>query len=284
MLRKIVGAVALSVLLLVAVAATQLPVIGAGALLHPLRHRGLAALPAGCDNVTLAGEGVNLKAWRCRATAPRRGTLVYLHGVADSRASAAGIIQRFGGRGFDVVAYDSRAHGESEGDFCTYGFLEKDDLRRVLDTVAAGPIVLLGTSMGAAVALQHAAGDQRVTAVVAVEPFSDLRTVVMERAPFFFTSSVIQRALTLAEQQGSFQIAAINPAAAARSIEIPVLLIHGALDRDTPPAHARRVFAALAGPKRLILVPGAGHNQSLRGAIWGEIEEWLEEVIRQAPN
>ena len=39
-------------------------------------------------------------------------------------------------RGFDVVAYDSRAHGESEGDVCTYGFYEKEDLRRVLDRVS----------------------------------------------------------------------------------------------------------------------------------------------------
>jgi hypothetical protein len=52
--------------------------------------------------------------------------------------SAVGVIQRFVPRGFDVVAYDSRAHGESDGDACTYGFFEKQDLRRVLDTVRPG--------------------------------------------------------------------------------------------------------------------------------------------------
>jgi pimeloyl-ACP methyl ester carboxylesterase len=89
----------------------------------------------------------------------------------------------------------------------------------VLDTIGSGPIVLAGTSLGAAVALQ-----------------------------------------------------------AAAEIRIPVLLIHGAADSDTPPAHSRRVLAALAGPKRLILVPGARHNEALRD-VWGEVERWLDEVI-----
>jgi len=86
------------------------------------------------------------------------------------------------------------AHGESGGEACAYGFFEKEDLRRVLDTLDPGPIVLVGTSLGAAVALQEAAQDPRVTAVVAAETFSDLRTVATERAPFFFTSSIIERA------------------------------------------------------------------------------------------
>src|SRR5215475_7111422 len=89
---------------------------GAGALLHPIRHRVLQPPPAGCITTTFTGAGVQLEGWRCAAPAPRPGTIVYLHGIADNRASAAGVIQRFLPRGFDVIAYDSRAHGESQGD------------------------------------------------------------------------------------------------------------------------------------------------------------------------
>jgi pimeloyl-ACP methyl ester carboxylesterase len=271
-------------LIALGVAASQLPAAGAGGLLHPARHRVTRDPPPTCQDATFTGEGLELKGWRCRASARRRGTLVYLHGIADTRTSAAGVIDRFGKRGFDVVAYDSRAHGESAGDACTYGFFEKRDLHRVLDTVDPGPIVLIGTSLGAAVALQEAAQDTRVTAVVAAETFSDLRTVATERAPFFFTRGTLARAFQLAEQQGRFEVDAVSPMAAAAQIKIPVLLIHGAADTETPPDHSRRVLAGLAGSKRLILVPGAGHNGSLRGEVWGEIERWLDEVLGPAPG
>jgi pimeloyl-ACP methyl ester carboxylesterase len=241
------------------------------------------AAPPTCEDATFSGEGLDLKGWRCRGSAPRRGTIVYLHGVADNRTSAVGVIDRFGRRGFDVVAFDSRGHGESPGDICTYGFFEKRDLHRVLDSVDSGPIILIGTSLGAAVALQEAA-DTRITTVIAAETFADLRTVATKRAPFFFTPGIIAHAFQIAEQQGQFDVDAVSPEAAAAKVKIPVLLIHGSADADTSPDHSRRVLAALAGPKRLILVPGAHHNESLRGDVWPEIERWVEDVLATRAN
>lgn len=270
------GVVAVVVL---GVAESQLPAAGANGLLRPARRRVSAMPPSGCQTEVFNGNGVNLKGWRCQALTTRRGTLIYLHGVADNRSSAVGVIERFGKRGLDVVAYDSRAHGESDGSHCTYGFNEKRDLHAVVDTVRHGPVILFGTSLGAAVALQEAAGDSRVTAVVAAETFSDLRTVATERAPFFFRAGVIDRAFRIAEQQGAFDVASVSPLVAAAQISVPVLLVHGAVDAETPPEHSRRVLAALPGPKRLILVPGAGHNQSLRTEVWDEVEEWIDGVL-----
>jgi pimeloyl-ACP methyl ester carboxylesterase len=191
-------------------------------------------------------------------------------------------MERYRKRGFDVVAYDSRANGESDGDACTYGFFEKEDLRRVLDTLEKGPVILLGCSLGAAVALQSAAIDKRITAVVAAETFSDLRTVVTERAPFFFSHDALKQAIHLAENEGHFQMDAVSPVAAAPKITIPVLLIHGENDTDTPPDHSRRIHKALAGTKRLILVPNAKHNESLHGTIWDEIDQWIDKVLPPA--
>jgi uncharacterized protein len=219
-----------------------------------------------------------------RAHGGRRGTVIYLHGFADNRASGAGVMERFRRRGFDVVAYDSRAHGESGGGASTYGFHEKEDLRRVLDTLEPGPVVLIGASLGAAVALQAAAVDPRISAVVAAETFSDLRTVVTERAPFFFAGDTVNNAIKLAGEKGSFQIDEVSPAMAARRIAVPVLLIHGASDTATPPDHSRRVFENLAGPKRMIIVAGAGHNESLRGKTWDEIERWIDTVASPMPG
>ena len=196
------------------------------------------------------GADIKVEGWRCAAPTPRPGTIVYLHGIADNRTSAAGVVQRFLPRGFDVIAYDSRAHGESQGDACTYGFFEKSDLHRVLDTIERGPIVLVGTSLGAAVALQEAADDKRVSGVVAAETFSDLRTIATERAQFFFSAGTISAAFRRAGEEGHFDVDAVSPRTAAATITAPVLLIHGAADVETRPEHSQRVFDALKGPKR----------------------------------
>jgi uncharacterized protein len=268
-----------AVVLAGSLARSQLPMLGAGGLLHPGRRHVHGPPPEHCQDASVDSDGILLQGWRCGATSRRVGTLVYLHGIADNRTSVAGIVPRFVPRGFDVVAFDSRAHGESAGEACTYGFFEKQDLRRIIDTVPAGPIVLLGTSLGAAIALQEAPGDARVSAIVAVETFSDLRTVAAERAPWFFTGPIIRRAFRLAEQQGHFAVDDVSPVHAAGAIGVPVLLIHGAADLDTPPEHSRRVFDALRGPKRLIIVAGAGHNGSLTSDSWKAIEQWLDEVM-----
>ena len=74
-------------------ALTQLPVIGAGGLLHPARTRVVHAASDTCRDATFAGAGVTLKGSRCSASGVLRGTIVYLHGTADNRTSSAGVIR-----------------------------------------------------------------------------------------------------------------------------------------------------------------------------------------------
>lgn len=254
------------------------PSWGANALLHPQRRPMTRVPDRPFDAVDFDGAGVTLKGWWFHAGG-KRGTIVVLHGVADNRGSSVGIADHFAARGFDVVAYDSRAHGESGGGACTYGFYEKEDLRRVLDRVAARPVVLMGFSMGAAIALQEAAVDQRVGAVVAVSPFSDLRTAAAERAPFFASKGNLADAFRLAEAEGNFRVDDVSPMAAAARIAAPTLLIHGEKDDETPAAHSQRIFAALRGPKRLIVVPNASHNHVLNAQVWNDIDAWLDSVL-----
>jgi pimeloyl-ACP methyl ester carboxylesterase len=111
--------------------------------------------------------------------------------------------------------------------------------------------------------------------------FRTCGTVASERAPWVLTDGIVARSFLVAEQQGRFEVDAVSPERAARHVLAPVLLIHGTDDRETSASHSKRVMAALAGPKRLILVEGAGHNRSLRQeTVWTEIDGWIEEVVR----
>ena len=257
------------------------PSWAANALLHPQRRPMTRVPDRPFEAVEFDGAGVKLKGWWFHAPA-KRGTIVVLHGVADNRGSSVGVADHFLARGYDVVAYDSRAHGESGGDACTYGFYEKEDLRRVLDRIATRPIALLGFSMGAAIALQEAAVDPRVGAVVAVSPYSDLRTAASERAPFFASKGNLADAFRMAEGEGKFRVDEVSPTAAAARITAPTLLIHGEKDDETPAVHSQRIFAALHEPKRLIVVPNARHNHVLDAHVWNEIDRWLDTALAPA--
>jgi alpha-beta hydrolase superfamily lysophospholipase len=248
---------------------------GADRLLYPKRRPAVASPVASFEAVEFEGDGVKL-AGRWFHTRDKRGTVVFLHGMSDNRASGGDITDHFVARGFEVITYDSRAHGESEGNACTYGYYEKRDLERVLDRVETRPIVVMGFSMGAAVALQAAAVDRRINAVVAVSPFSDLRTIAEERAPFFATRHDIDTVFKLAEQRANFRADEVSPLAAAAHITVPALIIHGARDRKTQPDHSQRIFAALRAPKELILVPNRGHRRPLTEDVWREIDAWLD--------
>jgi pimeloyl-ACP methyl ester carboxylesterase len=139
------------------------PSWGAAALLHPSRSALTKPPPLPAENVEFVGDGVTLKGWLFRAKGERRGAIVYLHGSADNRALVAGVAKRHVPRGYDVLAYDSRAHGESTGDACTYGYCEKRDMAKAIDFLQVPGPGILGVSLGAAVALQAAADDARIT-------------------------------------------------------------------------------------------------------------------------
>ena len=87
--RLIIGLVTL---LLVGGAVSRFPTIGAALILHPPHRRVTAEPPPQCHEVTFNGDGVDLQGWRGDASGKHRGTLIYLHGVADNRASGAGVI------------------------------------------------------------------------------------------------------------------------------------------------------------------------------------------------
>jgi alpha-beta hydrolase superfamily lysophospholipase len=271
--------------LALAVGGCMPPSWGAAALLHPGRHTASRQPTLPFEAFVWEGAGtpgVKLVGWWFHAGSPR-GTLIYLHGVADNRGSSVGIAEHFVPLGFDVVAYDSRAHGDSGGDACTYGYYEKQDLARVIDHLDLkpdrAPVVVMGTSMGAAVALQAAAQDSRIATVIAVAPFSDLRTAAAERAPFFASRGNVEDAFRLANEGGHFRVDEVSPVAAAPHIHAPVLLIHGDHDTETPHAHSERILAALGGPKRLLTIAGGGHRGGLNAETWRELDAWLATAL-----
>ncbi len=251
---------------------------GAAAILHPVRRPVTVVPRLPFQVVAFASGSERLEGWLFRGDGERRGLIVFLHGIADNRQSGVGVADRVRRRRYDVFTFDARAHGRSSGSACTYGYYERHDVSRALDALGASRAILVGHSLGAAVALQAAAIDERVTAVVAASAFSDLPTVVRERARWLLLPErYVEAVLVRAGEDAHFSAWDASPVAAADRIFAPVLLLHGAADRKTPPSHSQRIHAALRGPRRLVILPGVGHDEILgREEAWREIERFLD--------
>ena len=274
-------------LLLLAAAALEAcvpPSLGASILVGSFRTPVVDTAKVNHHSFTFRSRGVQLSGWMFEPDAKPRALVVFLHGRMANRTWGNGAAEVLVPKGYAVLAYDQRAHGQSGGDHCTYGYLEKDDLSRAIDAAGISPVYVIGHSLGAAVALQAAARDPRIRAVVAAAPFSDLRTVVHDRAPALESASDLAEAIQIAEARAGFRIDDVSPVAAAADIHAPVLLLHGSRDRAIRPEHSKRILAALAGPKRRILVEGADHYDILRHPIvWEAIARFLDEQGTSAP-
>jgi alpha-beta hydrolase superfamily lysophospholipase len=234
------------------------------ALLHPTD----AGLPS--EEFTLkTAEGITLSCWFIKAQAPVRGTVIILHGVSESKIVGLPLARALHAEHFNVFLYDSRRHGESGGRFCTYGFYEKHDVSIAISymehrrDVELGNVGLMGSSMGAAVAIQAAALDKRIKAVVAESGFATLRTVFddyqkrMIKMPWHYLRNLV---IKRSEHLAHFKASAVAPLEAVREIHVPLFILHGTTDDRISHHYSLQVFENANQPKDLWLLEDAQHH------------------------
>jgi dipeptidyl aminopeptidase/acylaminoacyl peptidase len=119
------------------------------------------------DDLTLFG-------WYLRGA--KRAAVILVHGHGSKGIVMIYHASAMVAKGYTVLMFDLRAHGSSEGDVCTSGWLESSDLLGALDylrsrdDVDGDKIGVLGLSLGGQVALRAAAQDESIRAVVAEDP------------------------------------------------------------------------------------------------------------------
>lgn len=227
-------------------------------------------VPEGATALEIEREGARIRAWVLDPEVEPRGTVLVLHGIHDSKASQLPTARRLAAHGYRAVAVDMRGHGESTGRFLTYGVEDSEDLSALVDRLEADgtlaePLGALGTSYGAATAIQLAGRDPRVRSVVAISPFASLREVVpayahwmLGPAAWLIPDPWIDSVIDEAGQRAGFDPDAACPRCVAPERSGPLFLIHGREDRRIPWDQSRRIRDA-GGQVELWVVDGAGH-------------------------
>lgn len=222
-----------------------------------------------------AQDGAQLRGWKVRGARPNGDWVLLFHGVADNRIGVLDHALVLLSAGYNVTMMDARVHGDSGGAMATYGWIERHDTQSIVDALEADEhprhLFALGESMGAGIALQSAAIEPRIEAVVAEAPFANLREASydyagLRRSPWLgktlfapFTWTMIFRA----EQIANLPAADVSPMKAVATRAFPVLLICDGNDVALPCRHTKMIFDAAIGRKEMWVVPDAYHTAAL---------------------
>jgi uncharacterized protein len=222
-------------------------------------------------------DGLLLLGWWLPAPQAKR-TVIALHGHRGARHHCVGIGAALWRRGANVLLFDHRGRGSSEGELMSVGYFETlDALAAVGYALSRDPEVPLGVigySMGASVAVMTAARDNRVGAVVADSPFASERGLL--RALLSKQLGALHLPIAaLTERLLPYDPREVEPLReAAKIAPRATLFIHGLLDKTCAPEDAVRLHDAAGDYKELWLLKEAGHCD----AYFADREAYCERV------
>ncbi len=186
-------------------------------------------------------------------------------------------------RGIAVLRYDVTGIGDSDGDFAATTFATQvEDLGaavRYLEAEHGMPSLVLGISLGGAVALVGAPRHPGVEGVVVINAPADLgslRRTLLRLAPELERPETSTEVILLGQRTrvGSDLVADLakhSVVDAAASLGKSLLVAVSTADEIVPAANGERLFAAAKHPKSLLAIPGADHLM-LRNP---EVATWL---------
>lgn len=214
--------------------------------------------------------------WWMPAAGPETAVLLYLHGNGVNIGANVEHANRFHQLGLSVLLIDYRGYGRSKGDFpheqqvyqdaaASWQYLIRER------QVAPHRLFIFGHSMGGAIAVELARQQPDAAGLIVQSSFTSIRDMV-DRNPVY---RIFPIDLLLTQQFDSIR--------KVPWLQVPTLFIHGLADAEVPAQMSEALHAAAPQPKKIYLVPIAGHNNV--AATAGEaylqmIQQFIQQSLR----
>ncbi len=216
-------------------------------------------------------DGLTLRGWY-HPTEERRHLVILVHGMWSSWHEMAGLGRDLHRRGYDVLLFDLRGHGQSDPSRLFMGRRERGDLRAVLkwakrEGFPPDRIGWVGFSLGGSTLLMEAAQNPNIRVAVIDSPYGNLPELLDDQLtkysnlPRFFNPGI----LTAAHLAYGVRTDDLIPIRSARKWgNRPLLLIHGEADTTVPVRQARLLAQAAGASCQTMMFPGVEHTEAYR--------------------
>lgn len=241
------------------------------------------------------GRPVKITGWWIPAEPIAEKTALVIHGYGDAKVGGIAWAPLLRELGFNVLAIDLRAHGKSEGHYSTAACWERFDVTQVLDQVLAERpeamrrVVVLGVSLGAAVAAAMAEMRDDLSATIMECPYRSYRQAIRSHAERSgLPGRLFQNAaVRLAERIAHADFDALAPVRTIGRMKCPVMVIQSGDDPLVTEADAAEIEAAVrsrpaeSGPNVYWAVPEARHVMAM-SAFPDDYREQVEMFLTAA--
>ena len=218
-------------------------------------------------------DGLRLEGWFITSVDESDATVILVPGRGLTKACYLDYVRLLADNGYNVLLFDMRGEGGSDGHTRSFGVHEANDVLgalrylRQVHPQQSRYIFGYGISHGAAAVVSAAGADKRIKAVVIDSPFAE-PTVVLDSAIRIIPSPLRQyirwaSMIIASAELGCNLFQAGNIREIGRISPRPVLILHGLDDKISPPTDAERLYHAAGSPKRLCEIPNAGHAQNI---------------------
>jgi uncharacterized protein len=218
-----------------------------------------------------------------------KGTVLLFPGIGDSKGKQLlPLAQKLNSLNYDTLLVDFRGVGGSSGNTITIGLREAQDVALAFNYARKSqlkrPLILDGISMGGASILRAVAKEKIEPDAIIIElPFAHLIDALRSRirARGIPSFPIAEMAVFWGSIQHGFNGFAHNPVDYASQVKCPTLIIHGKLDRWTTRSDIDSIFQNLAGFKKLVIFPTAGHDLlvTVDRKYWQEsVEDFLSKI------
>lgn len=219
-------------------------------------------------------------------------TMIFCHGITVGLIWSIKYIDMFYKTGWNILIYDHRRHGQSEGNYSTYGYFEKEDLDLWVNWVVKKKgkdsiIGLHGESMGAATVLQYIDINKYVKFIIADCPFSDLMELLGRKVkddykgllyPILYLSNLKSKVIA------NFDYRWIKPIECVKNSTLPIMFIHGDEDKFVPWDMSVAMYEMKKkGLKKIYIAKGAAHAKSIevnKKQYEKEVIDFVEEALK----